>query len=157
MATPPRTDWQPERTFDFTSLGNDVQVPPRTVREFFTVLEDTLVGYTLPPYQRTKKRKPAATSKFYFFDVGVAHATHGVTQLAPGTAAYGRALEHLVANELRVSVLSLHRRHRLLHLDVARIIAGARESADRIRTAAGGVLEPVSPGCGNPIPRVNVC
>jgi predicted AAA+ superfamily ATPase len=86
---------------EFTSVGNDAQVPPRTVREFFTVLEDTLVGHTLPPYRRTKKRKPVATSKFYFFDVGVAHATQGVTQVAPGTAAYGRALEHLVANELR--------------------------------------------------------
>lgn len=86
---------------DFTSVGSDAQVPPRTVREFFTVLEDTLVGYTLPPYLRTKKRKPVATSKFYFFDLGVAHAAQGVTEVVPGTAAYGRALEHLVANELR--------------------------------------------------------
>jgi predicted AAA+ superfamily ATPase len=86
---------------NFTSVGNDAQVPPRTVREFFTVLEDTLVGYTVPPYQRTRKRKPVATSKFYFFDIGVAHAAQGVTQIAPGTAAYGRALEHLIANELR--------------------------------------------------------
>jgi uncharacterized protein len=74
---------------------------PRTVREFFTVLEDTLVGYTVPPYQRTRKRKPVATSKFYFFDIGVAHAAQGITQIAPGTAAYGRAVEHLIGNELR--------------------------------------------------------
>jgi predicted AAA+ superfamily ATPase len=86
---------------DFTSVGNDAQVPPRTVREFFTVLEDTLVGYTLPPFQRTKKRKPVATSKFYFFDVGVAHAAQGVTEVVRGTATYGRAVEHLIANELR--------------------------------------------------------
>jgi predicted AAA+ superfamily ATPase len=86
---------------NFTSVGNDAQVPPRTVREFFTVLEDTLVGYTLPAYQRTKKRKPAATSKFYFFDIGVAHATQGVREVVPATAAHGRALEHLIANELR--------------------------------------------------------
>lgn len=86
---------------NFTSVGSDAQVPPRTVREFFSVLEDTLVGYTLPPFQQTRKRKPAATSKFYFFDVGVAHATQGVTQVVPGTTAYGRALEHLIANELR--------------------------------------------------------
>jgi predicted AAA+ superfamily ATPase len=86
---------------NFTSVGNDAQVPPRTVREYFTVLEDTLVGYTLPPYQRTRKRKPAATSKFYFFDIGIAHAMQGVTQIVLGTPAYGRALEHLIANELR--------------------------------------------------------
>ena len=50
----------------------------------------------------------------------------------------------------------IKRRGRLLDLDVARIVARARESAERIRSAAGGVLEPVFPGCGNPIPRANV-
>lgn len=51
----------------------------------------------------------------------------------------------------------LKRHRRLLHLDVARIVAGARASAERIRAAAGGVLAPVSPGCGNPIARPDVC
>lgn len=86
---------------DFTSVGNDAQVPPRTVREFFRVLEDTLVGYTLPSYRKTTTRKAVATSKFYFFDIGVAHAIAGTTQVARGTPTYGRALEHLIANELR--------------------------------------------------------
>lgn len=86
---------------NFTSVGGDAQVPPRTVREFFSVLEDTLVGYALPPYQHSVKRKAVAISKFYFFDIGVAHALQGVSEIVPGTVAYGRAVEHLVANELR--------------------------------------------------------
>jgi cytosine/adenosine deaminase-related metal-dependent hydrolase len=43
---------------------------------------------------------------------------------------------------------------RLLHYDVAGIVARARESALRIREAAGGILAPVCPGCGNPVHRV---
>lgn len=86
---------------NFTSVGGDAQVPPRTVREFFSVLEDTLVGYALPPYQHSVKRKAVAISKFYFFDIGVAHALQGVSEIVPGTVAHGRAVEHLVANELR--------------------------------------------------------
>ncbi|MDX2054916.1 MAG: AAA family ATPase [Polyangiaceae bacterium] len=86
---------------NFTSVGGDAQVPPRTVREFFSVLEDTLIGYSLPPYRSTTKRKAVATSKFYFFDIGVAHAIQGIRQVVPGTTEHGRALEHLVANELR--------------------------------------------------------
>lgn len=86
---------------NFTRIGSDAQVPPRTVREFFQVLVDTLVGYEVPPYQKLRSRKPVATSKFYFFDVGVAHALQGVTEVPAGTPTFGRALEHLVANELR--------------------------------------------------------
>jgi predicted AAA+ superfamily ATPase len=86
---------------NFTKVGADAQVPPRTVREFFSVLVDTLVGYELAPYQKLKSRKAVATSKFYFFDVGVAHALQGVHEIVPGTPAHGRALEHFIANELR--------------------------------------------------------
>ncbi len=86
---------------NFTKIGNDAQVPPRTVREFFQVLVDTLVGFEVPPLDRLAGRKAVATSKFYFFDLGVAHALEGAFDPAPGSVAYGRALEHLVATELR--------------------------------------------------------
>jgi predicted AAA+ superfamily ATPase len=86
---------------NFTKIGNDAQVPPRTVREFFQVLVDTLVGFEVPPLGALASRKAVATSKFYFFDIGVAHALQGGFAPAPGSAAFGRALEHLVATELR--------------------------------------------------------
>jgi predicted AAA+ superfamily ATPase len=93
---------------NFTKIGNDAQVPPRTVREFFSVLVDTLVGFELLPYQKTKLRKAVATSKFYFFDIGVAHALQGVGEVIAGTPAYGRALEHLIASELRAYLSYRH-------------------------------------------------
>lgn len=89
---------------NFTKIGNDAQVPPRTVREFFSVLEDTLIGYRLTPVGTTKKRKSVATSKFFFLDVGVAHCLQGVSSLSIGTHQYGLALEHLIANELRAAL-----------------------------------------------------
>jgi len=89
---------------NFTKIGLDAQVPPRTVREFFSVLEDTLVGYQVPAFGASRKRKSVATSKFFLFDVGVAHCLQGVTSLAPGTPAFGFALEHLIANELRAAI-----------------------------------------------------
>jgi len=86
---------------NFTKIGSDAQVPPRTVRDFFSVLEDTLVGFHLAPFQKTMSRKPVATAKFYFFDCGVAHALQGIKEIVTGTPPDGRALEHLVALELR--------------------------------------------------------
>ncbi|MCC7186166.1 MAG: ATP-binding protein [Acidobacteria bacterium] len=86
---------------NFTSVANDAGVPPRTIREHYQVLEDTLVGHQLPAFQRTVKRKPVATAKFYLFDVGVANVLKRVPALEEGSDAYGRALEHLVFLELR--------------------------------------------------------
>ena len=47
---------------NYTSVSNDAGIPPRTVREHYQILEDTLIGFQLPPYQRTRKRKPVATA-----------------------------------------------------------------------------------------------
>lgn len=86
---------------NFTSIGNDAAVPPRTVQNYFQVLEDTLTGYLLPPYRKSVKRKAVATAKFYFFDIGVVNALLDRRHISSRTDAYGRSLEHLVFLELR--------------------------------------------------------
>lgn len=86
---------------NFTKVGNDAGVPPRTVREYYQVLEDTLVAHLLPPFQKTRKRKPVATSKFYFFDVGVANYLIRRGEILPGSPEFGRALEHLLFLEIK--------------------------------------------------------
>jgi cytosine/adenosine deaminase-related metal-dependent hydrolase len=45
------------------------------------------------------------------------------------------------------------REGRLVGYDVPAIVARARESAELVRTRAGGELAPVCPGCGNPVYR----
>ena len=82
-------------------MASDVGLPPSTVRQHYQILEDTLVGHQLPAYQGTRKRKPVATAKFYFFDVGVANTLRRTGTIEPGSDAYGRALEHLIFLELR--------------------------------------------------------
>lgn len=85
---------------NFTNIGSDASVPSRTVREFYRILVDTLIGFYLEPW-RHGKRKAVATPKFYFFDVGIANSMVGRRELARGTAEYGRAFEHQVILEVR--------------------------------------------------------
>jgi predicted AAA+ superfamily ATPase len=94
---------------NFTEVGSDAGVPPRTVREHFYLLEDTLLGALVEPYRGTLKRKPVATAKFYLFDVGVANHLMKRRAVERGSPEYGQALEHLVFLELR-AYLS-YRRH----------------------------------------------
>ena len=86
----------------FERVAADAAVPPRTVREYFQVLEDTLLGCLLQPYRpRRPRRKPASHAKLYLFDVGVANVLSETTRIEVGSPAFGRALEQLVFCELR--------------------------------------------------------
>ena len=65
------------------------------------MLEDTLVGFQVEPFTRTKTRKAIKRAKFYFFDVGVAGAIAKRGQVRKGSELFGIALEQFVAQELR--------------------------------------------------------
>ncbi len=88
----------------FSNIASDAEVPARTVREYFQVLEDTLVGKLLPAFQGTKTRKAMSAAKFYFFDVGLANALTYRFSLAKGTSEYGKAFEHLLWRELESAI-----------------------------------------------------
>jgi predicted AAA+ superfamily ATPase len=98
---------------NYETWGADAAVPPRTVREYFYLLSDTLIGEMLDPWKGGKKRKPASAGKFYFFDVGVRNALAGIHGVAPGTEEYGRVFEHFIYAELR-AWLDYHRDDRPL-------------------------------------------
>jgi predicted AAA+ superfamily ATPase len=84
---------------NFTNVANDAQVKRTTVYEYFEILKDTLVLLELPPWRKTKKRKPLASSKYYFFDVGVVSALQG-RRFRPATPEFGEAMETYVMHEL---------------------------------------------------------
>jgi predicted AAA+ superfamily ATPase len=79
---------------NFTNVSNDAQVARTTVYEYFEILKDTLVLYELPPWRKSKKRKPLASSKYYFFDVGVVAVLQG-RDFRPGTPEFGEAFESI--------------------------------------------------------------
>lgn len=84
---------------NFTNVANDAQVKRTTVYEYFEILKDTLLLYELPAWRKTRKRKPLASSKYYFFDVGVVSALQG-RRFRPGTPEFGEALETYLLHEL---------------------------------------------------------
>lgn len=85
----------------FERLGSDAAVPARTVREYFQVIEDTLLGTLLRPFAPHKAhRKPVSRAKLFFFDVGIANALASMGEILPGSPMFGPALEQLVFGEL---------------------------------------------------------
>jgi predicted AAA+ superfamily ATPase len=86
---------------NFTKLANDCQVPPSTVTEYVGLLEDTLIGFLLPAWTESKKRKAIKTGKFYFFDPGVTHTLAGTETLDRNSNLYGKSFEQFICMELR--------------------------------------------------------
>jgi predicted AAA+ superfamily ATPase len=86
---------------NFAQVASDAEVAPSTVREYFSVLEDTLLGWTLEPWRESRKRKAIQTAKFYLFDPGVMHELAGTTALDRNSDLYGRSFEQFIGMELR--------------------------------------------------------
>jgi len=85
---------------NFTNVANDAQVARTTVYEYFEILKDTLILYELPAWRKSKKRKPLASSKYYFFDVGPV-AVLQEREFRAGTPEFGEAFETYLMHELK--------------------------------------------------------
>jgi len=86
---------------NFAKLANDCQVPPSTVTEYMGLLEDTLVGFLLPAWKESIKRKAISTGKFYFFDPGITHMLAGTQTLDRNSHLYGKSFEQFISMEIR--------------------------------------------------------
>ena len=86
---------------NYSSIARDCGVDSKTVREYFQLLADTLLGTFVEPFSRRRSRAVITRApKFYLFDVGVAgHVTGRRIERTAGPD-FGRALEHFILMEL---------------------------------------------------------
>ena len=86
---------------NYASIARDCGVAAKTVRTYFEILRDTLLGYLIRPFhRRTGRQSILAAPKFYLFDVGVAGQVCGRRLTEPAGAEFGRAFEHFVLQEI---------------------------------------------------------
>ena len=86
-------------TIEFASVARDSSVPMSTVKEYFSILEDTLLGDFLWPWNRSERKK--ARPKFYFFDCGVVRAVQNRLVDPPTPQEKGFLFETFFYNELK--------------------------------------------------------
>lgn len=84
------------------NMASDVGVDAKTIRSYFEILEDTLVGFLLPAWHWSVRKRQKSQPKFYFFDCGVkrALANELTIFIQPQTSEYGRLFEHWLITEL---------------------------------------------------------
>lgn len=86
---------------NYTKIASDCGISAKSVKEYFSILEETMLGYHIPAYSKVMRRKLVAAPKFYFFDVGIPNYLMKRIPLKPGSSEYGHALEHLICQELK--------------------------------------------------------
>ncbi|OGT47178.1 MAG: ATPase [Gammaproteobacteria bacterium RIFCSPHIGHO2_12_FULL_41_15] len=91
-------------TLNFTSVASDAGVSSTTLREYYQILEDTFLGFSISPWQYSVKRKAVATARFYYFDTGVKNRLAKIQALPEQTDLFGQAFEHFIAMELRAYI-----------------------------------------------------
>ena len=97
---PPETAVSDGEMLNYENVATDCGVSANTVKAYYKILSDTLLGFEVPAYRNVIKRKLTKASRFYFFDVGIANYLTGRHHLAPKTPEYGHAFKHLVMQEI---------------------------------------------------------
>lgn len=85
---------------NYTNIAREAGISQKAVRNYFQILEDTYLGFRIPPWKKSKNRRMILTEKFYLFDVGVANYLIK-RQPRIGSAEFGKSFEHYVLMELR--------------------------------------------------------
>ncbi|HOX04605.1 MAG TPA: AAA family ATPase [Candidatus Paceibacterota bacterium] len=86
---------------NFSSIARDVGLSMPSIRGYFEILTDTLIGCWVPAWRKRVKRRVVESPRFFFFDVGVVNDLARRGAMRPGSAEFGAAFEHFLFMEIR--------------------------------------------------------
>ena len=106
------------KKINISNIAQDVGVSNYTVQDYFSILEDTLIGYYLHPFQHSFRKRLSKKPKFYFFDTGVVRALTRLIEipLMDSTSGFGDAFEHFIINQCIQLASYHHRNYRFSYL-----------------------------------------
>ncbi|MCC6299551.1 MAG: ATP-binding protein [Anaerolineales bacterium] len=101
---------------NFTKLSKESGVSSPTIRQYYSVLEDTLIVERVDPYIKNARKRVLSSPRYYFFDTGVRNALARLP-LTPELLQVekGRLFEHAVILELLRRIRLLRTNHNLYY------------------------------------------
>lgn len=89
------------KMLNFSEIASDTGSPVSSIREYYNILEDTFIGFMVPGWTKSIKRKAIAKAKFYLFDLGVRNTLAQIAEIPEKTDIFGQTFEHFIALEIR--------------------------------------------------------
>jgi predicted AAA+ superfamily ATPase len=86
------------KIINFSNIARDVGVTEKMVQKYYSILEDTLIGFFLNPFQHSFRKRLSKKPKFYFFDPGVVRTLCSQLSLPllEKNSHYGELFEHFI-------------------------------------------------------------
>ncbi len=84
---------------NYSNVSRETGVSAKVVRNYFEILEETLLGFRVQPWSRSRNRRLVETEKFYLFDVGLSNYL-ARRKPQPKTPEFGKSFEHYILMEL---------------------------------------------------------
>ena len=87
---------------NYTNFARETGVASKTIREYYQVLEDTLLAFSLQPYLKSARKRLVSHPIYYLFDLGVLNTLCRRLEAEPvkGSDLYGRLFEHFILLEI---------------------------------------------------------
>jgi uncharacterized protein len=86
---------------NYSNIASDCGVSSPTIKEYFNILRETMLGHFVQPFQKKPKRRILSSPKFYFFDIGIPNHLLKRKNIEFGTDHFGQAFEHFIFLELK--------------------------------------------------------
>jgi predicted AAA+ superfamily ATPase len=93
---------QDSEIVSYSNIARDILVDPKIVTNYYSILEDTLLGFKLEPYESSLRKRQKKAPKFYWFDLGVRRVLSGTIDsiVTPQSFEYGSLFESFIVNEI---------------------------------------------------------
>ena len=98
---------------NYNSIATDCGASANTIKAYFDILQETMIGYMIPAFRNVQKRRLIKAPKFYFFDIGIVNYLCNRRKLEPGSTDFGHGFEHLIVQELMAYLSYTHSRKSL--------------------------------------------
>jgi predicted AAA+ superfamily ATPase len=86
---------------NMAAVARECAVSAKVIEDYFSILEDLLIGVRLPVFAKRAKRRLSGHPKFYYFDAGVFQAIRPRGPLDAPEQIHGAALETLFLQQVR--------------------------------------------------------
>lgn len=106
------------KIINFSNIARDVGTSDKNIQKYFSILEDTLLGFFLEAFQHSFRKRLSKAPKFYFFDPGVVRALMAQLSipLTQNTSQFGEAFEHFIILQCKQLASYYHREYRFSYL-----------------------------------------
>ncbi|MFA6037667.1 MAG: AAA family ATPase [Legionellales bacterium] len=106
------------KILNFANIARDVGIMDATIQKYYHLLEDTLMGFFLEPFQHSFRKRLSKKPKFYFFDTGITRALSAQLSipLMESTSAYGEAFEHFIILQIMQLASYYHPEYRFSYI-----------------------------------------